>query len=54
MAIRYMIQKEVYSPEDRVLLIVSVTKPGRKKRPSFLVVSGKRPPSPNSPSPSVC
>lgn len=40
-AIRYMIQKEVFSAEDRVLVIASVTKPGRKKKPSFLVVSGK-------------
>ncbi len=39
-AIRYMIQKEVFSAEDRVLVIASVTKPGRKKKPSFLVVSG--------------
>lgn len=41
-AVRRLIQKEVFSPTDeRVLAIVSVTKPGRKKRPSFLIISSK-------------
>lgn len=42
-ALRHLIQKEEFSPTDeRVLAIVSVTKPGRKKKPSFLTISGKQ------------
>ena len=41
-ATRYQIQKEVFGGSDeRVLVIVSVTKSGRKKRASFLVISGQ-------------
>lgn len=42
MATRLHIQKEVFSPADeRLIGLVSVTKPGRKKRPSFLCASGE-------------
>ena len=41
-ATRYQIQKEVFGGSDeRVLVIVSVTKSGRKKKASFLVISGQ-------------
>ena len=41
-AIRHTIQKEVFSPvEERLVGLVNVTKPGRKKKNSFLCVSGE-------------
>ena len=42
-ATRSAIQKEVFSPlEERLVAIVNVTKPGRKKKSSFLCLCGKR------------
>jgi len=41
-AIRHTIQKEVFSPlEERLVGLVNVTKPGRKKKTSFLCASGE-------------
>ena len=41
-ATRSAIQKEVFSPlEERLVAIVNVTKPGRKKKSSFLCLSGE-------------
>lgn len=41
-ATRSAIQKEIFSPlEERLVAIVNVTKPGRKKKSSFLCLSGK-------------
>ena len=49
-ATRSAIQKEIFSPlEERLVAIVNVTKPGRKKKSSFLCLSGKAyPPSPHT------
>ena len=47
-ATRSAIQKEIFSPmEERLVALVNVTKPGRKKKSSFLCLSGR-------PSVSVC
>lgn len=41
-ATRSAIQKEIFSPlEERLGALVNVTKPGRKKKSSFLCLSGK-------------
>lgn len=41
-ATRSAIQKEVFSPlEERLVAIVNVTKPGKKKKSSFLCLSGE-------------
>lgn len=43
-AIRHIIQKEVFTPlDERMVGIVNVTKPGRKKKSSFLCIAGRRP-----------
>jgi len=40
-AVRKTLQKDVFgSGEDRLVSLISVTKPGRKKKPSFLCASG--------------
>jgi len=42
-AIRKTLQKDVFgSGEDRLVSLINVTKPGRKKKPSFLCASGNR------------
>ena len=42
-AIRHIIQKEVFTPlDERMVGIVNVTKPGRKKKSSFLCIAGRR------------
>ena len=41
-ATRSAIQKEIFSPmEERLVALVNVTKPGRKKKSSFLCLSGR-------------
>ena len=41
-AVRLAVQKEVFTPaEERLLGLAAVTKPGRKKKVSYLCVSGK-------------
>lgn len=41
-AVRLAIQKEVFTPaEERLLGLSAVTKPGRKKKISYLCVSGR-------------
>ena len=45
-AIRHIIQKEVFTPlDERMVGIVNVTKPGRKKKSSFLCIAGRRVPA---------
>lgn len=42
-AVRLAIQKEVFTPaEERLLGLAAVSKPGRKKKISYLCVSGKK------------
>ena len=39
--VKSVMQKEIFQPnEERLLAVISVTKPGRKKKPSFLTLSG--------------
>ena len=42
-AVRLAVQKEVFTPaEERLLGLTSVTKPGRKRKVSYLCISGKK------------
>jgi len=42
-AVRKTLQKDVFgSGEDRLVSLINVTKPGRKKKPSFLCASGNQ------------
>lgn len=44
-AVRLAVQKEVFTPaEERLLGLTSVTKPGRRRKVSFLCVSGQHQP----------
>lgn len=41
-AVRKTLQKDVFgSGEERLVSLVNVTKPGRKKKPSYLCASGQ-------------
>ena len=43
LAVRKTLQKDVFgSGEERLVSLVNVTKPGRKKKPSYLCASGQR------------
>ena len=42
--VRKTLQKDVFgSGEERLVSLVNVTKPGRKKKPSYLCASGEPP-----------
>jgi len=41
-AIKHTLQREVFLPsEERLIAVVHVTKPGRKKKASFLCAAGR-------------
>jgi hypothetical protein len=41
-AIKHTLQREVFLPcEERLIAVVHVTKPGKKKKASFLCAAGK-------------